>query len=94
MHKECMKCDTSGRIRSPSGVALEITKALATAQDAEKRQQNKKPVQDVDSTSPERSSDGSQYADQIKNGGSVEFGQGDRGSPIQETASQRLRAGR
>jgi hypothetical protein len=91
VHKECMNIDTSGRIPSSSGVALVITKAMATAQDVEKCQQEQKPVQDMDSTSPKRSSDGSPNADQVKNGGSVGFGQGDRGSSIQETASQQLR---
>jgi hypothetical protein len=48
------------------GEPLEITKALATAQDAENRHQQEVPGRDADPTSHPRIRDGAQKADQIK----------------------------
>jgi hypothetical protein len=59
------------------GEPLEITKALATTQDAENRHQQKVPSRDADPTSHPRIRDGAQKADQIKiSCGSREFRQG------------------
>jgi hypothetical protein len=58
------------------GEPLEITKALATAQDAENRHQQEVPGRDADPTSHPRIRDGAQKADQIKiSCGSREFRQ-------------------
>jgi hypothetical protein len=83
-------CDGRWRRRSllRQGGALEITKALTTAQDAENRhqQQEQGPGRDADSTSHPRFRDGLQKTDRVKIGcGSLGLKQGFEAIPSRTT---------
>jgi hypothetical protein len=76
------------------GEPLEITKALATAQDAENRHQQHVPGRYADPTSHPGIRDGAQKADQIKIGcGSREFRQGIEAIPSRTPQSATLGKG-
>jgi len=75
------------------GEPLEITKALATAEDAENRDEKEEPSRVADPTSHSDVRDGAQEADQIKIGcGSKGFRQGAQqlrqGAPYAEPLGQ------
>jgi hypothetical protein len=67
---------------SPSGVALEITKALAIAEDAEQCDQKEGPSEDADPMAHPSVRDRTQEADLVKiNFGILRFRDGDRAFP-------------
>ena len=76
------------------GEPLEITKALATTQDAENRHQQQVPGRYADPTSHPRIRDGAQKADQIKiSCGSREFRQGIEAIPSRAPQADTLGQG-